>query len=174
MTGLTPNERWFYIDFGNIPRYDVELSSVKSSYEVCFLFILHDPLELEREPSHVVINSRFPGPPSPLQEAYSLAISTLSESTTSLWKTSSKDSQERNHDCVTLIIITKVDWNNEGFAAGSRTVELDWKDWKSPVMSRLRAKLLRNRTWSKLSLRVVRRDKIPAYQVGNGGIEQNK
>ena len=29
---------------------------------------------------------------------------------------------------LTLIMITKVDWNNEGFAAGSRTVALDWND----------------------------------------------
>ena len=44
-------------------------------------------------------------------------------------------------------MITSVDWNNDGFAAGSRTVELDWKDWKRPVISLLRAKLLRKRTF---------------------------
>lgn len=44
------------------------------------------------------------------------------------------------------MMITKVDWNNEGFAEGSKTVELDWKDEKSPVISLLRAKLFRNNT----------------------------
>jgi hypothetical protein len=44
-------------------------------------------------------------------------------------------------------MITRVDWNRDGFDDGSRTVELDWKDWKSPVISRLRAKLLRKRTF---------------------------
>ena len=44
-------------------------------------------------------------------------------------------------------MITSVDWNSDGLADGSRTVELDWKDWKRPVISLLRAKLLRNRTF---------------------------
>ena len=64
-----------------------------------------------------------------LPNAYSRAISALSESTTS------------------LMMIIKVDWKSEGFATGSRTVELDWNDWNSPVISRLKAKLLRKRTW---------------------------
>lgn len=41
---------------------------------------------------------------------------------------------------------TNVDWNNDGFAAGSKTVVLDWNDWKRPVMSRLSTKLFRNKT----------------------------
>ena len=28
----------------------------------------------------------------------------------------------------TLIMMTSVDWNNDGFALGSNTVELDWND----------------------------------------------
>ena len=48
-------------------------------------------------------------------------------------------------------MITKVDWNNEGFAAGSKTVALDWNDWNSPVISRLRAKLLWNNTWRRVT-----------------------
>ena len=45
------------------------------------------------------------------------------------------------------MMITKVDWKSAGFATGSKTVELDWKDWNSPVISRLIAKLLRKRTY---------------------------
>jgi hypothetical protein len=45
------------------------------------------------------------------------------------------------------MMITSVDWNRDGFDDGSRTVELDWKDWKRPVISLLRAKLLRKRTY---------------------------
>ena len=46
------------------------------------------------------------------------------------------------------MIIVNVDWNSDGFALGSNTVELDWNDWKSPVISRLSAKLLRNKTYN--------------------------
>ena len=46
----------------------------------------------------------------------------------------------------TLMMMTNVDWNNDGFALGSNTVELNWNDRKSPVISRLSAKLLRNST----------------------------
>ncbi len=51
-------------------------------------------------------------------------------------------------DELTLIMTTNADWNNDGFAPGSRTVEEDWKDWKRWVMSRDKAKLLRKRTWN--------------------------
>ena len=43
--------------------------------------------------------------------------------------------------------MTSVDWKSVGFAAGSKTDALDWKDWKSPLISRLKAKLLRKRTY---------------------------
>ena len=43
-------------------------------------------------------------------------------------------------------MITKVDLNNEGFAAGSKTVALDWNDWKDFVILRPSTKLLRNNT----------------------------
>lgn len=55
-----------------------------------------------------------------------------------------------NHGAVlyafTLIMMTSVDWKSIGFASGSRTDADDWNDWKRPVMSRERAKLLRKRT----------------------------
>ena len=41
---------------------------------------------------------------------------------------------------------TSVDWKSVGLDVGSNTDELDWKDWKRPVISLLKAKLLRNRT----------------------------
>jgi hypothetical protein len=47
----------------------------------------------------------------------------------------------------TLMMTTSVDWKSDGLDAGSNTDELDWKDWKRPLMSRLRAKLLRKRTY---------------------------
>lgn len=50
-------------------------------------------------------------------------------------------------DSRTLIMITSVDRNSDGFAVGSRTVEDDWNDWKRPVMSRDSAKLFRNKTF---------------------------
>ena len=45
------------------------------------------------------------------------------------------------------MIMTRVDWNRVGFAAGSKTDALDWNDWKRPLISRLKAKLLRKRTY---------------------------
>ena len=47
---------------------------------------------------------------------------------------------------VTLIIIISLDWNREGFAAGSSTVEEDWNDWNNPAISRDKAKLFLKRT----------------------------
>ena len=47
----------------------------------------------------------------------------------------------------TFIMTTSVDWKSDGLDAGSSIDELDWKDLKRPLMSRLRAKLLRNRTY---------------------------
>ena len=45
------------------------------------------------------------------------------------------------------MMMTSVDWKSVGFAAGSRTDALDWNDWKRPLISRLKAKLLRKRTY---------------------------
>ena len=116
---------------------------MKARNEVRFLFILHDSLKLQVKSGH------------PLGSAY--------QTSSRLWN----DSLSRNlcpvclqnilkryvryrtlAPCIqpTLIMITKVDWNNEGFAAGSKTVVLDWKDWNNPLISRLRTKLLRNNT----------------------------
>ena len=46
----------------------------------------------------------------------------------------------------TLMIIISLDWNREGFAAGSSTVDEDWNDWNSPAISRDKAKLFLKRT----------------------------
>jgi hypothetical protein len=45
------------------------------------------------------------------------------------------------------MIMTSVDWKRDGFAVGSRTDALDWKDWKRLLISRPNAKLLRKRTY---------------------------
>jgi hypothetical protein len=47
------------------------------------------------------------------------------------------------------MMTTSVDWKSDGLDVGSNTDELDWKDWKRPVISLLRAKLLRKRTSKK-------------------------
>ena len=49
-------------------------------------------------------------------------------------------------DGQTLMITTRVVWNNVGFASGSRTVDDDWKLWNRLVISLDNAKLLRNKT----------------------------
>jgi hypothetical protein len=49
---------------------------------------------------------------------------------------------------LSLIMMTRVDWKRVGLAAGSKTDALDWNDWNNPLISRLNAKLLRNRTYS--------------------------
>ena len=46
------------------------------------------------------------------------------------------------------MIMTSVDWKRVGLVAGSKTDELDWNDWNSPLISRLNAKLLRKRTFT--------------------------
>ena len=45
------------------------------------------------------------------------------------------------------MMTTSVDWKSEGLHAGSNKDELDWKGWKRPLISRLKARLLRNRTY---------------------------
>ena len=49
---------------------------------------------------------------------------------------------------VTLMIIISIDWNREGFAAGSSTVDEDWNDWNNPAISRDKAKLFLKRIWN--------------------------
>jgi hypothetical protein len=53
------------------------------------------------------------------------------------------------------MMTTSVDWKSDGLDVGSNTDELDWKDWNRPVISLLRAKLLRNRT--RLEIAVLKR-----------------
>ena len=49
-------------------------------------------------------------------------------------------------------MIANVDWNREGLAAGSSTLDDDWKDWKRPVISLDNAKLFLNNTWANMSI----------------------
>jgi ABC-type cobalamin transport system ATPase subunit len=53
---------------------------------------------------------------------------------------------KRLHDKSTLMMMTRVDWNRDGLAAGSRMTEDAWNDWKRSAMSRDRAKLFLKRT----------------------------
>ena len=53
-------------------------------------------------------------------------------------------------------MITKsVDWNSDGLDAGSNMEELDWKDWKRPVISLLSAKLFLKRTYPSGTLSMI-------------------
>lgn len=52
-------------------------------------------------------------------------------------------------------MMVSVERNKVGLAAGSSTVEDDWKDWKRPVMLRFMVKLFRNKT--KLEIAVLNR-----------------
>jgi hypothetical protein len=75
----------------------------------------------------------------------------------------------------TLIITTSVDWKSDGLDVGSNTDELDWKDWKRPVISLLKAKLFRNRTSTEHYLSG--NDQIAmlvSHKIRNGCIEENK
>lgn len=44
------------------------------------------------------------------------------------------------------MMITRVDWNKDGFASGSSIEEDDWKLWNRLAISRDNAKLFRNNT----------------------------
>jgi hypothetical protein len=117
---------------------------MKARDEIGVLFLLDDLLELERKPtdrkfaewSHIYY-----------KKPYSRVISLLSDSTTSYRKGYVAHIPTRQV-VLTLMIMTRVDWNRVGFAAGSKTDALDWKDWKRPLMSLLNAKLLRKSTYS--------------------------
>ena len=129
---------------------------MKSRNEIRLLFMLHDTLELEWKSSDQCLSQTV------------LSDNTTKQSSPTLWwfqpypsrlhpKSEAQQTSDKSCRCSwcgakrTLMIITNVDWNNEGFALGSNTVELDWNDWKSPVMSRLSAKLFRKSTWSHCS-----------------------
>jgi hypothetical protein len=58
------------------------------------------------------------------------------------------------------MMMNSLDRKRSGFFAGSKTVDEDWKDWNSPVMSRDRAKLLRNKTYKEKLLTVHENQKI--------------
>jgi hypothetical protein len=62
-------------------------------------------------------------------------------------------------------MITKsVDWNSDGLEAGSNMEELDWKDWKRPVISLLSAKLFLKSTYSRSTLSTITSQNIPHLQ----------
>ena len=73
------------------------------------------------------------------------------------------------------MMTTSVDWKSVGLDVGSNTDELDWNDWKRPVISLLRAKLLRNRTFTKHQFskdnNTVTRF---SHKIGNGSIEKDE
>ena len=111
-------------DYRILPGDDIELAAMQTRNEVGILLCCDDLLKFKRESGVNLCQKER----HLTQDTHSRAISVLSESTTS------------------LMMITKVDWKSAGFATGSSTVELFWNDWNSPVISRLRAKLLRKRT----------------------------
>ena len=62
-------------------------------------------------------------------------------------------------------MITKsVDWNSDGLDAGSKMEELDWKDWKRPVISLLSAKLFLKRTYPRGTFSTITSQNIPHLQ----------
>jgi hypothetical protein len=111
---------------------------VEAGDEVSVLFILNDLLEFKSEPRHGQWKRR-----SYRKEdcTYSRVTSAFSELMTSyLW--GNEWLYRPKQGVLTLIMTKSVDWKSEGFDAGSNIDELDWKDEKRPVISRLRAKLL--------------------------------
>ena len=92
--------------------------------EVGILFLLDNRLKFERKPTNRTLDEE---PALDFMEPYSQAISILSDSITSY-----RDVRW----CLliyggrvdTLIMMTRVDWKRDGFAAGSSTDALDWKD----------------------------------------------
>ena len=76
-------------------------------------------------------------------------------------------------DGQTLMITTRVDWNNVGFASGSRTVDDDWKLWNRLVISLDNAKLLRNKTCRVFDERSFYYCGQHAHQVRNCCIEED-
>ena len=73
------------------------------------------------------------------------------------------------------MMTTSVDWKSDGLAVGSNTDELDWNDWNRPVISLLRAKLLRNRTSTKHHFSVKNQTVTWfSHKIRNGSIEKNE
>jgi len=68
------------------------------------------------------------------------------------------------------MMMARVDLNNVGLAAGSKTVADDWKDWKSPAISRERAKLFLKSTCEGGSIYIVVHLN-ETHHVRNGSIE---
>ena len=70
---------------------------------------------------------------------------------------------------------TSVDWKSVGLDVGSNTDELDWNDWKRPVISLLRAKLLRNKTFAKYQFSKYNNTMTQfSHKIRNGSIEKDE
>lgn len=127
-------------DYG--PWYDVQFSTMEARDKVGVLFLFDNLLELERKPTLCTLVEKPCRRVRPLTRERFQLCPTLQRpgkiilicSTHYRW-------------LLTLMMMTSVDWKREGFAAGSRTDALDWNDWKSPLISRPNAKLLRKRTY---------------------------
>ena len=103
---------------------------------------------------------------------HSFLTSSLSVSTTS-YILSTWISYLSKEGVRTLIMTTSVDRKSEGLDAGSNTDELDWRDWKRPLMSRLRAKLLRNKTYNCGEIyNVVMKGHSVTHEIRNSSIEK--
>jgi hypothetical protein len=73
------------------------------------------------------------------------------------------------------MMTTSVDWKSVGLDVGSNTDELDWNDWKRPVISLLRAKLLRNRTFTKYQFSKDNKKVTRiSHKIRNGSIEKDE
>jgi hypothetical protein len=117
---------------------------MKARYEIVILFLFYNPLKLVEKPSNDNIHPR----PARLLHKILLIRYFHAISVHNILKSGIIfQGVKLRYRVRTLMITTSIDWKREGFAAGSRTDALDWNDWKSPLMSRVKAKLLRNRTY---------------------------
>jgi hypothetical protein len=120
---------------------------MQARYEIGILFLFHNPLELVGKPSSGYVQSRLTRLLYKIllvRYFYAISVHDVLKSEVII------QGVELRHRILTLMIMTSVDWKREGFVAGSKTDALDWNDWKSPLMSRVKAKLFRNRTYRML------------------------
>jgi hypothetical protein len=106
---------------------------------------VHDLLELQAEPVSVVssLNSPIFAPIILFRDFGLVRFDDV------LWRGTHHEVYDlQRYGLRALMMMTSVERKSVGFAAGSRTVDDDWKDWKRPVISRESAKLFRNKTWN--------------------------
>jgi hypothetical protein len=126
------------------PGNDVHAATVKSRNEVGFLLLLDDLLELQAEPLWrfiIIYQKNKTSKDSLFRDLARVGVHYILNHVRQSRRQFGALSMR-----LTLMMITSVERKRSGFVAGSRTVDEDWKDWNSPVMSRERAKLLRKRT----------------------------